>query len=130
MARINLHLEKIYQSRIGKTRCSYSLSPRGEAQNAILEHDTSSVSQKDGVDRIIVHLNQQYKKDELTWKISCPGIIWNMEMQTQYIHLRISQWVLKRLLGPFRKSMLCPKAFRSVINCMPKSNFCQYAFTI
>ena len=66
MARINLHLEKIYQSRIGKTRCSYSLSPRGEAQNAILEHDTSSVSQKDGVDRIIVHLNQQYKKDELT----------------------------------------------------------------
>lgn len=38
----------------------------GEAQNAILEHDTSSVSQKDGVDRIIVHLNQQYKKDELT----------------------------------------------------------------
>lgn len=44
------------------------LSLQGEAQDAILELDTSEISGENGVDKIIERLNRLYKKDELTEK--------------------------------------------------------------
>ena len=41
------------------------LSLEGEAQDAILELNTNYITDKDGVNKIIEHLNRLYKKDEL-----------------------------------------------------------------
>ena len=44
------------------------LTLKGEAQDAILELDTSEITQTDRIDKIITRLNRIYKKDELTQK--------------------------------------------------------------
>ena len=44
------------------------LTLEGEAQDAVLELDTSEITQTDGIDKIITRLNKIYKKDEPTQK--------------------------------------------------------------
>ena len=52
----------------GKQGPAIVLSLQGEAQDAILELDTTEISGTDGVNKIIERLNRLYKKDELTEK--------------------------------------------------------------
>ena len=52
----------------GKQGPAIVLSLQGEAQDAILELDTTVISGTDGVNKIIERLNRLYKKDELTEK--------------------------------------------------------------
>ena len=52
----------------GKQGQAIVLSLQGEAQDAILELDTTVISGTDGVNKIIERLNRLYKKDELTEK--------------------------------------------------------------
>ena len=52
----------------GKQGPAIVLPLQGEAQDAILELDTTVISGTDGVNKIIERLNRLYKKDELTEK--------------------------------------------------------------
>ena len=52
----------------GKQGQAIVLSLQGEAQDAILQLDTTVISGTDGVNKIIERLNRLYKKDELTEK--------------------------------------------------------------
>ena len=53
---------------LGKQGPAIVLSLQGEAQDAILELDTTVISGTDGVNKIIERLNRLYKNDELTEK--------------------------------------------------------------
>ena len=66
------------------------LTLEGEAQDAVLELQTTELTGKDGIDKIINRLNKIYKKDEFfNTKVQCFRSIRNLQTQIYLLHQRL-----------------------------------------